>query len=204
MKNTPVRRAALSTGVVLALAWTAACTSAGSSGASGKEGRPSGKGTAHDVVVAALRSAETSTDRARSARVRSTTTIGSDLSMTADGALGWGDGTTGTVTITYLSGTTAVLMRRLGTPSMEARYLADAFYARMGEKFAERAGGRHWIRYGYDDLADLGGSSGADLKNQMRTTTPNQSVRLLLGSGDVRKAGEEKVRGESTTHYAGT
>ncbi|MFJ9902050.1 hypothetical protein ACIRVK_03940 [Streptomyces sp. NPDC101152] len=198
MRSTTVRRAALTTAVVLALTGTAACTN--SSASSGR----SAKGTAHAGVVAALRTAETSTDRAGSARVRSTTTLGSELSMTADGALCWGEGTTGTVTITYTSGTTADLMRRLGTTSMEARYLPDAYYARMGEKFAEQAGGRHWIRYGYDDLADLGGSSGADLENQMRTTTPNQSVKLLLASGDLRRVGEEKVRGVDTTHYTGT
>jgi hypothetical protein len=199
MKGTTVRRAALTAAVVLALSATAACTSSGGSGPD----EPSRTATVPARVTAALRSAERSTDRAESARVRSTTTMGAELSMTADGVLGWSGGTTGTVTITYTSGTTAELMRRLGTTSMEARYLPDAYYARMGEKFARQAGGRHWIRYGYDDLADLGGS-GAELKNQMRSTTPNQSVKLLLASGDVRELGEEKVRGENTTHYAGT
>ncbi|MET9912960.1 hypothetical protein ABZZ74_40370 [Streptomyces sp. NPDC006476] len=200
MKSTTVRHTALTAAAVLALSATAACTSSGPSG----QDEPSHKATVPAAVTTALRGAERSTDRAESARVRSTTTLGSELSMTADGVLAWSDGTTGTVTITYTSGTTADLMRRLGTTSMEARYLPDAYYARMGEKFARQAGGRHWIRYGYDDLAGLGGGSGAELKNQMRSTTPNQSVKLLLASGDVREAGEEKVRGEHTRHYAGT
>jgi hypothetical protein len=122
--------------------------------------------------------------------------MGSDLSMTANGALGWGDGTTGTVTITYTGGTTADLMRKLGTTSMEARYLPDAYYAKVGEKFAAQASGKHWIRYEYADLAGLG--------NQMQNTAPHHSVKLLLASGDVGKVGEETVRGEHTTHYAGT
>jgi hypothetical protein len=95
-------------------------------------------------------------------------------------------------------------MRRLGSTSMEARYLPDAYYARMGEKFAEQAGGKHWIRYAYEDLEAFAGGSGARLGDQMRTTTPNQSVKLLLASGDVRKAGEESVRGRPATHYSGT
>jgi hypothetical protein len=74
----------------------------------------------------------------------------------------------------------------------------------MGDKFAEQSGGKHWIKYAYDDLADLAGGSGAYLKDQMQNTTPNQSVKLLLASGDVKKVGEEKVRGENTTHYSGT
>ncbi|MCD9876209.1 hypothetical protein [Streptomyces guryensis] len=201
MKSTTVRRVGLSIAAVTALSGAAAC---GSSGSSGKGDGASGKGATHVSPIAALRTAEKSTDGADSAKVESTTTTGSLMSMKADGALGWADGLTGNLTITYTGGTMADTMRRLGTTSMEARYLPDAYYAKMGEKFAEQAGGKHWIRYGYDDLAALGGSSGVYLKDQMQNTTPNQSVKLLLASGDVKKVGTEQVRGVHTTHYAGT
>jgi hypothetical protein len=95
-------------------------------------------------------------------------------------------------------------MRDLGVTSMEARYLPDAYYARMGDTFAEQTGGKHWIRYAYDDLDDLGGGAAASFADQMRSATPNQSVKLLLASGDVHKIGEEQVRGKHTTHYSGT
>lgn len=95
-------------------------------------------------------------------------------------------------------------MRRLGTTAMEARYLPDAYYARMGDEFAERVGGRHWIKYVYEDLEDLGGGAGAGFADQMRNTTPNQAVKLLLTAEDVRKVGEETTRGRRTTHWAGT
>ncbi|NUR67908.1 MAG: hypothetical protein HOQ47_19330 [Streptomyces sp.] len=205
MKSTTVRRMALAIATTTALTGLAACSS-GDSGGSDKDDRTSGsgKGTTRVSPIAALRSAEKSTDAADSARVESTTVMGSMMSMTADGALGWADGITGTVTIEYTGGTLADNMRQLGTTSMEARYLPDAYYAKMGEKFAEQAGGKHWIRYDYDDLADLAGGSGAYLKDQMQNTTPNQSVKLLLASGDVKKVGEEKVRGENATHYSGT
>ncbi|MHC3473682.1 LolA-like protein [Streptomyces sp. 7R007] len=204
--GTNVRRVGLAVAAVTALAGVAACSSSGSSGGSGKDegASASGGGTTRVSPLAALRSAEKSTDAADSARVESTTTMGSLMSMKADGAMGWSDGITGTLTITYTGGQMADAMRQLGTTSMEARYLSDAYYARMGEKFARQTGGKHWIRYGYDDLARLGGGSGAYLKDQMRHTTPNQSVKLLLASGDVQKVGEEKVRGQDTTHYAGT
>ena len=74
----------------------------------------------------------------------------------------------------------------------------------MGDTFAAKIGGKHWIRYAYDDLADLAGGSGADLADQMRNTTPNQSVRLLLASGDVRRSARRRCDGEATTHYSGT
>jgi hypothetical protein len=195
-----------SVAVVLALAGTAACTAGEHGehgGPSGGHGGPNGGHTPKPRVVAALRAAERALGETASARVRSTTEMGADLSMTANGVLGWRGGTRGTFTITYTGGTTAEVMRELGTTSMEARYLSDAYYAHMGEKFAEQTGGRHWIRYGYDDLADLGGP-GADLAGRMRTTTPGQSVRLLLASGAAEQAGEETVAGRATTHYTAT
>ncbi|MER5214986.1 LppX_LprAFG lipoprotein [Streptomyces sp. NPDC002838] len=197
MKCTGGRRVALAAAVAATLA---GCTSGTSSGSSQE---PDGDRGATSVSRTALRSAERSTDRAESARVRSTTVMGTELSIEADGALGWGHGLTGDLTITYTGGTTAEAMRRLGITSMEARYLSDAYYARMGDAFAEKAGGKHWIKYAYDDLEALGGG-GANLADQLRNTTPNQSVKLLLDSDDVRKVGEETVDGQATTHYSGT
>ena len=190
------RRVALAIAIAAALTGLVACTSSESSD------DPEGERGTRSVSHAALRLAERSTDRAESARIRSTTVMGTELSLTADGALGWNQGLTGTLTITYTGGTTAETMRALGITSMEARYLSDAYYAHMGDAFAKKAGGRHWIKYAYDDLADLGG--GAAFGDQMRNTTPNQSVRLLLDSEDVREVGAEKVDGRATTHYSGT
>ncbi|GGS87713.1 hypothetical protein [Streptomyces violaceus] len=199
MQGTIVRRVGLVLAVATALTGVAGCSFLDSSDRPGEDDR-----AARRTSLAALRSAERATARAESARVESTTTMGSLMSMTADGTLGWSDGITGTLTITYTGGTIADTMRRLGTTSMEARYLPDAYYARMGDRFAEQADGRHWIRYAYDDLEALAGGSGVHLGDQMRTTTPNQSVKLLLASGDVRKVGEETVRGRAATHYSGT
>ncbi|MEU1402594.1 hypothetical protein ABZ471_09545 [Streptomyces sp. NPDC005728] len=200
MKSTTVRRVTLSIAVVTALAGVAACGSQDS----GKGDKAVGKSVTHVSPLAALRSAEKSTDKADSAKVRSSTSIGDTMSMTANGALAWGDGLKGNLTITYTGGKMADAMRQAGTTSMDARYLPDAYYAKMSEKFAQQFGGKHWIKYSYDDLAKLAGSSGAYLKDQMQNTTPNQSVKLLLASGDVKKVGEEKVSGVDATHYSGT
>jgi len=204
MKSTTVRRVSLSIALTTVLAGVAACGSSGTSGDSGKDDRATHKGTTHVSPIAALRSAEKSTDSADSAKVESTTTMGSMMSMESDGVMGWGDGLTGTMTITYTGGTLAETMRKAGTSSMQARYLPDAYYAKMSDTFAKQAGGKHWIKYAYDDLAKLGGGSGAYLKDQMQNNSPNQSVKLLLASGDVKKVGEDTVRGEKTTHYSGT
>ncbi|MCX4236096.1 MULTISPECIES: hypothetical protein [Streptomyces] len=211
MMSSIVRRVAVSIAVAAVLTGAAACSGPDSDGDSGGDGKGSAAdsektgeaGTRTDAVVA-LRSVAKSTDGADSAKVESTTTMGTMMSMEADGVLGWADGLTGNLMITYTGGTMADQMRQLGTTSMEARYLPDAYYAKMGDKFAEQSGGKHWIKYGYDDLAKLAGGSGVYMKDQMQNTTPNQSVKLLLASGDVEKVGEEKVRGEDTTHYSGT
>ncbi|MEV5173547.1 hypothetical protein AB0L10_21225 [Streptomyces flaveolus] len=203
MMSTTVRRAALSTAVVAALTGVAACGSSDS----GKDGgdKAAGKTVTHVSPIAALRSAEKSTDKADSAKVRSTTSIGDLMSMTANGALTWGDGLKGNLTITYTGGQMAEMMKKAGTQSMEARYLPDAYYAHMSDAFAQQAGGgKHWIKYSYDDLAKLGGASGSYMKDQIQNATPNQSVKMLLASGDVKKVGEETISGVHTTHYSGT
>ncbi|MGW3458329.1 hypothetical protein ACWDE9_01640 [Streptomyces olivaceoviridis] len=203
MMSTTVRRVALSAAVVAALTGVAACGSSDS----GKDGgdKAAGKTAAHVSPIVALRSAEKSTDKADSAKVRSTTSIGDLMSMTANGALTWGDGLKGNLTITYTGGRMAELMKKAGTQSMEARYLPDAYYAHMSDTYAQQAGGgKHWIKYSYDDLAKLGGASGSYMKDQIQNATPNQSVKMLLASGDVKKVGEETVSGVHTTHYSGT
>ncbi|MEG8277081.1 hypothetical protein [Streptomyces sp. AHA2] len=199
MQGTTGRRTGLGLAAATALTGLVACTSPAPSDGPGEDG-PAARGGS----LTALRAAERATERAGSARVESTTTMGSLMSMRADGALGWDGGMTGTLTITYTGGTVADTMRRLGSASIQARYLPDAYYARMSEKFAEKTGGKRWIRYAYEDLEALTGGSGAHVGDQMRGTTPNQSVKLLLSSGDVRKVGRETVRGRAATHWSGT
>ncbi|MER6332799.1 LolA-like protein [Streptomyces sp. NPDC001034] len=202
MKSTTVRRVTLSVAVVAALTGVAAC---GSSGSGKGGGKAAGDGTVHlSPVAAVLRDVEQNTDKADSAKVRSTTSMGDIMAVNADGALTWGHGLKGTLTITYTGGQMAEAMRKAGTTHMEARYLPDAYYAKMSDAFAQQAGGKHWVKYDYDYLAKVGGASGTYMKDQLQTSTPNQSVKMLLASGDVRKVGEETVDGAHTTHYAGT
>ncbi|MFH8219868.1 hypothetical protein ACH4C2_11370 [Streptomyces sp. NPDC018057] len=205
MRSTTVRRTASVVAVTAALAGVAACGAGGSSGgAAQRDGKAAAGETARGGALTALRTAADSTGRADSARVDMAVSMGTLMSMKGHGALSWGHGLSGTLTLTYTGGTVADTMRATGTTSVQARYLPDAYYARMSEAFAAQAGGKHWLRYGYDDMARLGGGSGAYLKDQMQNNTPNQAVKLLLASGDVKRAGEERIAGAHTTHYHGT
>ncbi|MCS0602944.1 hypothetical protein NX794_17250 [Streptomyces sp. LP11] len=196
MKNTTVRRTGLSIAVAAALTGVAACGSSGGD-------KAAGGGAIHVSPIAALRSVEKSTGKADSAKVRSTTTLGDLMALKADGTLAWSDGLKGTLTVTYTGGQLAEAMRKAGSASMEARYLQDAYYAHMSDAYARQSGGKHWLKYSYDDLAKLGGASGAYMKDQLQNSTPTQAVRMLLASGDVRKVGQETVSGTRTTHYSG-
>ncbi|MFD9907728.1 hypothetical protein [Streptomyces sp. NPDC059063] len=204
MNGTTARRVALAIAAAAALTGLTACGSSDGSDDSKDSADKGGKGGVDVSPIAALRTIESTTDKADSANVESDTTMGSMMSMKAKGTLGWGDGLKGTMTITYTGGQMAETMRQTGSSTMEARYLPDAYYARMGEQFAAQAGGKHWVKYSYDFLEQVGGASGAYMKDAMQNSTPHQSVKMLLASGDVKKVGQEKVRGVNTTHYSGT
>ncbi len=193
-RSSGARRTVVVIAVTVALACGTACTSSGGAADPAPSADPSTR---------PLHAVERATARAGSARVESTTVMGDELSLDATGTLGWKNGLTGTLRITYTGGTTAATMRELGTTAMEARYLPDAYYARMGDGFAARVGGRHWIKYGYADLEGLG-SGAAGVADGMRETTPDRTVKRLLASDDVRRVGEATTRGRRTTHWTGT
>ncbi|AOR32635.1 hypothetical protein BFF78_17575 [Streptomyces fodineus] len=202
MKSTTVRRTALSVAAVAALASVTAC---GSSSGSGKGDKAAGGGAIHlSPVAAVLRTAEQSTDKAESAKVRTTMSVGDTATMTMSGAVRWGHGTVGNLTVAYTGGKLGQGMRRIGMPTIETRMLPDALYVRMTDRFAQQMGGRHWLKYSYAEYQQSTGGSDVYMKSQMRNATPNQSVQLLLASGDVKKVGEETVSGIRATRYAGT
>ncbi len=92
-----------------------------------------------------------------------------------------------------------------GSGTMEARYFKDGYAADMGEAMAQQTGGKRWISYSYDDLEKMAGASGGCAEGpDAEQHPPEQGVKSLLASGDVKKVGKEDVRGVSTTHYAGT
>ncbi|GGV57088.1 putative lipoprotein [Streptomyces longisporoflavus] len=204
MNSTTMRRAGLSIAVAAALTGVAACGSSGGGEGEG-EGKGEDKGSVALSPVAALRTIEDKTDDADSAKIEGKTVMGSKMSMDMTGSMKWSDGITGNMTATLTGGTQAQQMEQMGQSKIDYRYLKNGFYANMGDKFAAQAGGgKHWIEYDYATLAEISGAAGDAFKDQMQNSTPNQSVKMLLASGDVKRVGEETVRGTKTTHYSGT
>ncbi|WP_204164188.1 hypothetical protein [Streptomyces sp. CS090A] len=104
----------------------------------------------------------------RSARIEGTTEMGDTVSMEQTGTIGWSDGPTGSLTLTYTGGTMAEALKQGGGDgSVRARYLQDEYYADMGEAFAATIGGKRWVRYAYQDLAELGGPAGDVLEERL-------------------------------------
>ncbi|MFE4377964.1 hypothetical protein [Streptomyces cyaneofuscatus] len=202
MRTSTLRR--VGTGAaVAALMSVAACSGGG--GGSGTAGKPAGTGVADASSVTALQQIRKKTGTVRSARIEGTTEMGDTVALRQTGTIGWADGLTGSLTLTYTGGTMAKALKQGGGDgSVRARYLQDEYYADMGEAFAATIGGKRWVRYAYKDLAELGGPAGDVLKEQVQNSTPEQGLKALLAAGDVRKAGQEDVRGVPATRYSGT
>ncbi|MFF7335923.1 hypothetical protein ACFZAT_01175 [Streptomyces sp. NPDC008163] len=207
MLTNTVRRVGLSVAVVAALTSVAACGGSDDGDTGKGSGKTESRGGSVVKVdpIAALVAVQKKTGQAHSARVEGDTSMGSAMSMKQSGVMDWSDGITGSMKITYTGGTMADAMKKAGSNgTMEARYFKDGYAADMGAAMSQQTGGKRWISYSYDDLEKLAGASGAALKDQMQNSTPEQGVKSLLASGDVKKVGEEDVRGVSTTHYSGT
>ncbi|SCG03650.1 hypothetical protein GA0115255_118254 [Streptomyces sp. Ncost-T6T-2b] len=194
----------MGTALAAAAALTSMAACSGSDSAGG-----SGKGKADAVAkaspVAALKQVQQKTGGAQSAKVEGTTEMGSTMSMKQSGVVGWADGLSGAITVTYTGGTMGEALKKAGGDgSVQARYFKDEYYANAGAGMAANTGGKNWIRYSYKDLAELGGASGDVMKDQIQNSTPEEGVKALLASGDVKKVGQEDVRGVSATHYSGT
>ncbi|MHB9759427.1 hypothetical protein ACYBSK_34030 [Streptomyces sp. BYX5S] len=138
---------------------------------------------------AALRAARQQVASAGSAHVDATMTTGKRLTSRSTGALGWSDGVEGTLTVRVTGGELAASTRELGGDPSQTRFLPDAYYTRMSDRFAELQGGRRWIRHPYDTRSDL---------------TPADTLKALSGAADVHRVGRETVRGVRATHYRGT
>lgn len=207
MRTSTVRRVGLAVAVAAALTSVGACGGADDGGTSKGGGKAENRGTAvvKTNAIAALLDVRKKTGAASSAKVEATMVIGSAMSMKQSGALDWSDGITGSMKITYTGGAMADTLKKAGGSStMEARYFKDGYAADMGAALARQTGGKRWISYSYDVLAELGGASGAVMKDQMQNTSPSQGVNSLLASGEVKEVGKEQVRGVAATHYSGT
>ncbi|MEW2219920.1 hypothetical protein AB0939_11535 [Streptomyces sp. NPDC006990] len=189
------RAAAAAAGIAL-IAGLTACGSEKANGDGGGGGADKAGGSALQGALAALKKASTATDNQNSAKVEGVnnqTVQGKSMKTEMEGAFDWSGG--------GMKGEADLTMGGAGNQSAKARYLPDAMYVQPA---SGAPGGKPWMKYDYDVLAQKGGASGAMLKDQMQNNNPARSVQLVLASGKVKALGTETVRGKKATRYSGT
>jgi len=143
------------------------------------------------------------TGAAKSAKVEATTVLGT-ASMSYQGAISWKSGLEGELSGKAMAGPLADAMAATGGDGgFKARYLSDAMYVNMGDGMAAQLAGRHWLRYGYEDLAKLMGAAGESMKSQFKSADPVAAVNTLIATGKVTKVGPDPVNGTPATKYSG-
>ncbi|MGW1205964.1 hypothetical protein [Streptomyces cyaneofuscatus] len=131
------------------------------------------------------------------------------LSVAACSGGGGGSGTAGKPTgasVADAGSVTALQQIRKKTGTVRSARIEGT--TEMGDTVSMKQtgtiGGKRWVRYAYQDLAELGGPAGDVLEEQVQNSTPEQGLKALLAAGDVRKAGQDDVRGVPATRYSGT
>ncbi|MEU1629356.1 hypothetical protein ABZ746_29385 [Streptomyces sp. NPDC020096] len=126
-----------------------------------------------------------------------TVTVGTLRQMRLTGDNYWANGLQANVTMSVKSSAPTPI------PAVQAKIRSDAMYVAVPPQKVASVGGKHWIKEPLALLAAQGaaGKAGTD---QLKQANPAMTVRMLLASGDLRKVGQESVRGTTTTHYAGT
>ncbi|MFJ5921413.1 hypothetical protein ACIQF6_02275 [Kitasatospora sp. NPDC092948] len=192
------------TAVVLALTATA-CGSKATDGSttSARTTAETPSAAAELTPAALLTQVSQKTSAAKSAKSEVTMKIGAGEATNVKGAVSWENGLMGELTGTMGGPAAANLAKAGGDGTFTARYLSDAMYINMGPAMASQLGGAHWIKYNYADLAKLMGAAGDSLKSQLQSADPVSSVRALIASGKVTKAGTESVNGVQATKYTG-
>jgi LppX_LprAFG lipoprotein len=186
-----MRRFLLPFVVLLALV-AAAC---GSSGSSSTEGSPSSAPAAQAVASAGQKSSDAGSARASFTATFTGATSGT---MTGEGEFSQREGHL-TLDMSDLGG------GAFGNGAAELTFSDLVYYM----KLPQGAGlplppGKEWFKI---DLKEIGQTQGLDLEQltQLSQSDPSQALDFLQGaSDDFHAVGKEDVRGESTTHYAGT
>lgn len=148
------------------------------------------------ITAAPLKTTETKTAKLAIDVKMTGTQAGKDLAFTGDGAADF----------THNKVQMNLDMSALGFPGLDkAEMLLDGttIYMKVAA-LSQQLGGKPWLKI---DLEAAAKQAGVDLGSlsQLQQADPSQALDQLRGvTGEVTKVGEEKVRGEDTTHYRAT
>ncbi|MFF3909274.1 hypothetical protein ACFYZJ_25585 [Streptomyces sp. NPDC001848] len=147
--------------------------------------------------VAYLLKVENAAAKVHSARIDRTVTVGTLSQVRLVGENDWANGLQANVTMSVKSSAPKPV------PALQMKIRSDAMYFKAPAQKVAGVGGKHWIKEPLALLAAQGaaGKAGTD---QLKQANPAMAVRMVIAGGDLRKVGQETVRGAATTHYTGT
>lgn len=178
--------------VLLAASVALAGCAGGGGSAGGEEGSPI-------EIVAASSSRTVAAGTSRMAIVATTTAEGNAVTVAADGVFDY----------RAQRGRLTMDLARLGVPgatgTAEILLLGPVFYMRFPALAAATGqAGKEWVRVDLRQAAQAGGVDPTGLAG-VGSNDPSAFVALLRGAGDdLRRVGEESLRGEPTTHFRGS
>lgn len=85
---------------------------------------------------------------------------------------------------------------------METLLVDGAMYVKLPAELSQ--GGKPWTKISLSDVAKSSGMNLEQMLDQAQQQDLGAQTKLLTGSKDARKVGEETVEGVQTTHYTGT
>jgi hypothetical protein len=149
-----------------------------------------------DDPAQVVRAAASKTEAASSSRLAVTVDVHEGAqkgAVTAEGAFD------------YRSRTGRMSIEVPGLGAVEAIADGAVLYMKFPAAVAQQLpGGKSWVKLDLEAAARLSGFDLSEL-SQVQQGDPTQALQYLRGaSDDVKKVGEEDVRGARTTHYKGT
>jgi hypothetical protein len=170
-----------------------ALVACGGSGGSSNPGSASTSGGGNAVLqgdpAVVVAAAAQRTSAAKNAKVDLTgnvSAMGQTFDLTGNGAIDFA-GKTFTLNITIPS-----------TGQLEERFVDDIVYVKVPAQAAGQFGGKPWLKI---DPKAIGASGGSNPFGSLDSSNPSQILNTLQGAGNVKKVGDEDVRGVKTAHY---
>ncbi|WP_369362171.1 hypothetical protein AB5L52_00230 [Streptomyces sp. CG4] len=147
--------------------------------------------------VAYLVKVENATAKIHSFEVDRTLTMGTLNRMRIVGDEDWANGLQANLTMSVKTSAPT------SAPALQTKIRSDAVYLKVPAQKVATMRGKHWIKEPLALIASQG-AAGKASTDQLKQVNPALAARMLIASGNLRKVGQETVRGTNATHFTGT
>jgi len=88
--------------------------------------------------------------------------------------------------------------------ALEMLMTPEAMFIKFPAEITKQLGGKTWVRMSFNDLAEQGGVDVKQIMEQSQQSSPTAYLKALVAGGNFKSVGKETIRGDKTTHYAGS